>query len=80
VDVAPFRLDDDLVRVLVGEREAAIATVAAAADVTQERRRERAGAERLPSALGTGEQVRMVRTFGRPAEEGDRPLLSGDAV
>ena len=34
MDVAPFRLDDDLVRVFVGEREAAIAAVAAAADVT----------------------------------------------
>ena len=78
VDVAPLQAEDhEFVRMLIAERETAIATLAAPTVHAKERGGEGPGGERLPGALGSGEHVGVMGSFGRAAEERHRGVLSG---
>src|SRR5207249_10532684 len=79
-DVAPLRLAQELVRVLVAKREPAAAALATSAVPTQERGGERASGERLAGPLGPGEDVRMMWTFRRAAEERHGGVLPGHLI
>ena len=79
VDIAALGLDDELVRVLVIEGEPAVAALAAAPALAEQCRRERPSGEALAPALGTGEQVGVMRARGGLPEERHRLVLPGDA-
>ena len=77
VDVAALGLDQELVGVLILEREPAVAALAAAAVPAQQRRGERASGQRLAAALGPGEHVGVMWPLGRALQERHRGVLPG---
>ena len=77
VDVPSLRFDHELVRMLIAEREPAVTALPASAVRTQEGSGEGPSGERLPGAFGAGEDIGVVRAFGRTAEERHGGVLAG---
>ena len=79
VDVASLGFDQELVGMVVLQRQAAIATLAAAAGATHQRGHERARGDRLAAALRSGEHVGVVRPLGGAGQERHGDVLAGNA-
>ena len=77
VDVAPLRLDHELVRVLIAKRERQSRHSPHPPFVHSSEATKARAAIDFPRALGPGEDVGVVRTFGRAAQERHRDVLPG---
>ena len=79
VDVAALRFDQELVGMVVLQRQAAIAALATAAGAAHQGGHERACGDRLAASLRSGEHVGVVRPLGGAGEERHGDVLAWNA-
>ena len=75
---AALGFDQELVGVVVLQRQAAIAALAAATRLTHQGGHERARGDRLAAALGASEHVGVVRPLGGAGQERHGDVLAGN--